>query len=168
MSCLGVHFAIDDLEEKKILSFKDNDSILAYLQEKLEENYFKNHSDTFMAESDKAWDAIHRCLTDGEFNYSNGKYPLSHCIMGGKQLYTGDEYIISYKSKSEVQDISQALNNIDESSLKEKYWRINPKTYPVPLSKEDLEYTAEYFQNVKRLYKFAAESSRAVIFTADQ
>jgi len=168
MSQLGVHFALSADDDKKLLSFRSEDDLMEYLEEELEETYFKLWKEQWVAESDKAWDAIHRALTDGEFDFDNGQYPLSHCIAGGRQLYSGDDYIVAYKSSKEVADIAGALRDFTNEQLADGYWLINRETYQAEVDAEDLDYTTVWFGIIKGLYSRAAEAGRSVIFTVSQ
>lgn len=167
MSCLGVHFALTQPEVELLRSFEDEKDRLDHLKEVIEEQYFKQEPD-FLAETDKSWDALHRCLSDGELMRDGGDYPLNHVVMGGEPLYFADDYIISLKSREQVQEISKALEQITEEELRRRYFKINSKTYPTPLSEEDFGYTWGWFEGVRELYKRAATANRYVLFTADQ
>src|SRR6185437_13524993 len=46
--------------------------------------------------ADKAWDGIHRCLTEGKLGSDDGTYPLNAVILGGLPLHQGDDYVVSY------------------------------------------------------------------------
>jgi len=85
MSCRGVHFALTDKEAAHFRSFTDEQARLDHLQEVIEETYFGDHPD-LKAKSDKAWDAMHRTLTDGQLTWDGGEYPLSH--QGVRDLYS--------------------------------------------------------------------------------
>ena len=108
MSCLGVHFALTESEVQTLLDFEDEQDRLDHIQEVIEEDYLANHRE-FCAESDKAWDAIHRALGDGEMSFAGGSYPLNHVILGGESLYDAEDYIISLKTPAQAKDIAAAL-----------------------------------------------------------
>src|SRR5262245_61904140 len=91
MGCLGVHLAVERREACKLRSLSSDAARLAFVQEELEDLYFARQRQ-WLAETDKAWDAIHRALTDGELGWDNGTYPLNHVILGGERLYNGDDY----------------------------------------------------------------------------
>jgi Domain of unknown function (DUF1877) len=60
VGCRGVLFAIDQYEVRafrRASSDKEVRSLVAVIERRWEER--------FLAQTDKAWDAIHRCLTDG-------------------------------------------------------------------------------------------------------
>src|SRR5438105_1826129 len=84
MSARGVHFAVTSAQAKRLLAAK-SDRKLMELVEEIEEAW----EEPFVVETDKAWDAIHRCLTDGSLLYVSGEYPLNRCICGGCQLFRG-------------------------------------------------------------------------------
>jgi len=166
MGCLGVHFALSEKEVSELRSQPDDASRLEQLQEEIEPTYFEEHPE-LLAENDKAWDAIHRTLTDGKLAWDNGKYPLNHVIMGGEPLYSEGDYIISLKTPRQVQDIATALPSVTESDFRKRYFGID-KSYGSPLSEEDFGYTWGNFQSVRELFLRAASENRYVLFTTDQ
>ena len=169
MSCLGVHFALSNEDVAILKSFESEDERLEHLQEVIEEEYMSgDDSDAMYAESDKAWDAMHRVLADGHLSWDGGTYPLNHTVLAGELLYMGPDYIMSLKSAEQVKDITTALAGIDLDAFSERYRKIDSEDYGFPLTDEDLEYTWEWFQSVRDLYARAAYNDRAVLFTADQ
>ncbi len=107
---LGVHYALSAPQEQQLLAASGDDEVMELVEE-IEESGESLHVDT-----DKAWDAIHRCLSDGTLDREGGEYPLSHAILGGRQLYDGEDYFVSYVSADQVHDVSAALAQIDESA----------------------------------------------------
>lgn len=167
MSCLGVHFALAESDVIALRAIEDEEDRLAHLQEDIETRYMTEPG-SYAAESDKAWDAMHRSLADGHLSWDGGAYPLNHVILAGELLYTGDDYIMSLKSPAQVKAISAALDTISESWLRDRYNKIPADEYGMELSDEDFRYTWEWFQNVRGLYARAATEGRSVLFTADQ
>lgn len=82
MGCRGVFFALDECNRKKLLSASCDDEVLSIVTEEIEEQWDQE----WLCETDKAWDAIHRCLSDGTLNIAI-KTPLAKCVLGGKHLY---------------------------------------------------------------------------------
>jgi hypothetical protein len=163
MSCRGVLFAIPPATVKRLLAAESEDDVMEIIEE-VEEEWEAG----FTAETDKAWDAIHRALSDGTLDADGGEYPLNRAILGGKQLDAGDDYIVSLVPKKEVPDVAKALAAIDEKDFRDRYERIVPKDYAPEYGPEDLEYSWSNFKDVKDLYARAAKAGRAVIFTVDQ
>jgi hypothetical protein len=167
MSCLGVHFSLTADEVAKLKSFKKDEQRLEYLQEELEEAYFAGDRQ-FIAETDKAWDAIHRALTDGQLAYDNGEFPLSHVILGGEPLYFSGDYIMSLKTPEEIRSIAEALKSIGREELHRRYCLIDTDEYGCSVDDEDFEYTWHSFEDLVGFFERAANQGRFVLFTADQ
>jgi hypothetical protein len=167
MSCLGVHFALTEKEAAHLRALENECDCVEYLQEELEEIYFGEYPD-LKAESDKAWDAMHRALADGQITWEGGEYPLNHTVLAGENLYTGGDYILSLKTPQQVRDIAVALPAITEAEFRRRYFAIDAESYGFPLSEDDFGYTWEWFQVVRDLYTRAAKEGRFVLFSADQ
>ncbi len=167
MGCRGVHFAITEQEAIRLRLIAGEQERLDFLQNELEESYFDEFTQ-FIAESDKAWDAIHRSLADGQLTYDAGSYPLNHAVLAGEILYTSSDYIMSLKSPDQVHDIAAGLESIDELEFRRRYFSIDSYLYGCELSEDDFCYTWQWFQKVRDLYRRATDSGRYVLFTADQ
>lgn len=167
MACLGVHFALSDEDVAVLLSKQSDEDRLAFVQEDLEERYFEQPG-TYIAQSDKAWDAMHRALADGSLGYGGGTYPLNHVVLGGRSLYGHEDYLMSLKTPAQASDIAGAISGMTEDLFRARYEAIDPAQYGLELSDEDFQYTWGWFQEVRALYQTAAAEGRHVLFTADQ
>jgi len=163
MSARGVHFALTPTQAKQLLAAKSDRKLMGLI-DAIEETW----EQPFVVETDKAWDAMHRCLTDGSLLYVSGEYPLNHCICGGRQLIRGRDYTVSFVSRPQVKDVAAALAKVTKAWLRKRYDKIDPDDYDeVEMGDEDFRYTWDNFLAVRRFYKKAAEVGRAVIFTVD-
>lgn len=163
MGQLGVHFAIDGATAELLLAAADDEALSALVGE-IEEELFDVHS----CGTDKAWDPIHRCLTDGHLEYTNGTYPLNAVILGGRQLYEGDDYIISLLTPDQVKDVATALAEVDRDLMWTGYQRIEPDEYGVNYGGDDFDYLWANFADLPAFFRRAADAGRHVIFTVDQ
>ena len=163
MGMRGVHFALSKDQESRLLKANDDDAVM-----KVVEDVEKAWDEPHVQETDKAWNAIHRCLTDGRLAYDNGTYPLNRCILGGRQLYESDDYIVAFVTANEVHDVAEVLATIDQHQFRKRYFGINPDDYNGRLSDEDFDYTWGWFEDLKGFYRRAATDNRSVIFTVDQ
>lgn len=132
--------------------------------EGIEERWDRGH----LAESDKAWDAIHRCLSNGTLDPAGGSPPLNRCVLGGEWLHEGDDYIVCFVSRAEVKEVSTALDPVSESWFRDRYFALDPGDYGGEVGEQDYKYTWDWFQSVRQLFKSAAIEGRSVVFTADQ
>lgn len=164
MACRGVHFALTDDDAKRVLEAAgDDEELVELIQEDVEARWDTN----WLAQSDKAWDAIHRCLTDGRLSFESST-PRHLCILGGRQLYEGDDYIVSYVAPEQVKQVAAAIADIDEQWMRERYFTIPEADYGFPITEDDCGYTWSWFLGVQALFQKAAATGRAVIFTVDQ
>lgn len=165
MSCRGMHFALEEKDVQTLRDMEDEDARIEHVTEVIEEDLYGGD---WAAETDKAWDAIHRCFANGTLAPDDGEYPLNHVIMGGEPLVSNDDYFISLKSPAQVRDIAKALGGITQDDLRARYRTIDPSDYGLELSDEDEKYTCEWFGGLVDFYRRAAEAGRWVMFTVDQ
>lgn len=167
MSCLGVLFSLDKKTVDKLNSFTSDEDRLDHLQMDVEEVYF-NQYPQWTCELDKAWDAIHRALTNGKLEWDGGTYPLNHVILGGEILYSEPDYIMTLKTPEQVADITKNFDRVTKDSLRQQYFSIDKKEYGFDTTEEDFDYTWTWFSDSKDFWQKAADEKRYVLFTADQ
>ena len=155
----GIHLALS-VEERDVLEEIRTDrgllSLIEVLLHRREPKWFQ--------ETDKAWDAIHRCLTGGTLDPDGGEYPLSHAVLGGRHLH--DEYYVVYVSAAQVRDVAKALRGLHRTWLRPRFDAIDDPDYRGRRDDADFEYTWDNFVDVQAFYERAAAAGRAVIFTA--
>ncbi|MEV0568451.1 YfbM family protein [Dactylosporangium sp. NPDC050588] len=159
---LGVHFAITAKQEKKLLKAadRDEDEVAALLGD-LEEEW---DDESMKVDTDKAWDAVHRCLT-GSLDADAGEYPLTHAVLGGRDLLEEDYYAV-YVTADEVRDVAAALRDLDRAWLRERFDAFDKSDYAGAGDDQDFEYTWSNFADIQAFYDRAAAAGRAVVFTA--
>lgn len=167
MASLGVLFSLDEKLVSKLKSFESDEDRLDFLQEDIEENIMTNQPGRF-AELDKSWDALHRSLTDGKLEWTNGDFPLNHIILGGELIYHKEDYIMSLKTPEQVEKIAAAVSTISKEDLRKGYNKIDSENYGFDLTEDDFEYTWTWFQDSFAFWKNAASEKLFVLFTVDQ
>ncbi len=167
MASLGVLFSIDEQEVLKLKSLQTDEERLEFVQENIEEIYFDQFPER-KAELVQSWDALHRSLTDGKLEYTNGAFPLNHTIVGGEKVYNGDDYIMTLKTPEQVRLIAIEILKIDRDTLRKGYERIDEEDYGTSLTEEDFEFTWDWFELSKDFWRLAAKENRFVLFTVDQ
>jgi len=163
MANRGVHFAIKQVEYEKLKAIESDEKLIEFIEEELEEIW----DEAWLYETDKAWDAIHRSLTDGKLEWESGEFPLNEVIIGGENLYKGDYYIVCTITPENVHLVSKALEKIDKEILKKGYNQISPSNYDGEKGEEDFEYTWSNFKGVPEFFKKSALDNRAILFTVD-
>lgn len=163
MACRGVFFALNDDDAQRLLAAAGDDRGHRTTVDEIEDKW----DEEWLAETDKAWDALHRCLSDGRLNFE----ALTHramCVLGGQQLYGGDNYIVSLLTPEQVKQVAAAIRDIDEAWIRNRCFSIPADDDELPISQADCLYTVSYFEGVQALDQKAAMSGRAMIFTVDQ
>ncbi len=162
MACRGVHFAITHETMNRLLEAGTDEQRRAIIEE-IESAWDKD----WLCQTDKAWDAIHRCLTDGKLEWQNGAFPLNACVLGGQQLHQGDDYIISLVKPEKVPPITSALSAVTKDMMRQNYFNLDKSDYDGPFGEDDYQYTWSWFEGLLRLFQKASQNHRAVIFTVD-
>jgi hypothetical protein len=169
MSSRGVHFAITDEQMRQLLraSRQGNEGVLDLMAE-IEEDWDERH----LVETDKGWEAIHRCLTNdntpwGELNRRKGSYPLRLCILGGTRLYKSWDWTITLVRPDQVPAVAEALKKVNKKWLRERFFALDPKACRYPITEEEFAYLLSCFKGLPQLFARAAKEGRAVVFSVD-
>jgi hypothetical protein len=162
MAGSGVHFAISEETVSRLLAAEDDAdviSIVGQIEAELEP--------AFVFATDRAWDALHRCLTNGTLKPDSGVFPLSHVVLGGVQLCEDQGYLVSLVRADQVSAVADALTPIDRAWLRARYDGSEFPGYPWPRGDEDFEYTWGHVNGIGTFFQAAADDGRAVIFTVE-
>lgn len=163
MTARGVYFAISPEQLQSLLEADSDDDRLHIVTEEIEEPW----DEDWLLEVDKAWGAIHRALTDGHLGFDNGVEPLRWAVLGGQQLYTEDDYIMSLLTPDQATALATALAPIDRGLFRERYDAIPADEYGEKCD-EDFAYVWESFRELSGFFRKAGNAGRSVLFTADQ
>lgn len=163
MACRGYFLALDEPRIAQLLVHDGNDERLIEFIQELD---MTNVPDE--CEVDKAWDGIHRCLTEGRLGSEDGSYPLNAVVLGGLPLHQGDDYIVSYNTPAEVREVAAALADLDLEPFITRYWTLDPDDYFAVIEQDDLAYLTYYLQEINKFYQRAAQAGWASVFVADQ
>ena len=171
MSCRGVHFAIVDSDVNRLKKARSNDEVIEIVQDEIEEKWDRE----WLCETDKAWDAIHRCLTGGGLSTEPEPFPLALCVLGGKQIYSpegdpkeGQDYFVCLVEAEDVPKVAAAIGQVGREEMRRRYFALDPDQCDGPMGEEDWEYTWDNFVDVQEFFTKAAKAARAIIFTVDQ
>lgn len=181
MAARGVHFAITAEQRAGLEAAPNDQARIHFVQNKIEERWDCHH----LEQTDKAWDAIHRCLSewpaDTPYFYpvppehgtyalpeDHGTYPLKLAVLGGKRLQESEyNYFIRLIEPGEVTDLVPALKAINQENLHARYFKHCKGAWP-EYGEEDFEYTWEYFEILRDFFERMAGNGRTVIFAVDQ
>jgi len=160
----GMHFAITYEQAMKLLQCKSDDELAAMVGEEIEE--VSDEDDSF--QTDKAWDPIHRCLSDGSLDVRQGTQPLNMAILGGRILNREADHFVVLLTPTEVKQVAEALSRVTEDWMKKRYFDQSFPDYQGGKSQEDWEYAWGSFDGLPQFFATAAARRQHVIFTVDQ
>ena len=170
MACRGVFFALTKEEAAKLLAAPDSDAVVEIITEEIEERW----DCEWLVEMDKSWDAVHRCLGDGSLRRSQPSL-TSKAVLGGRQLSSRDDWIVSYLTADEVKQVAAALVAVDQPEFRRRYFGMKKKflwvdrtEYDGPIGEEDFEYSWSNFEEMRVFFSKVAGAHRAVVFSVDQ
>lgn len=162
MGSRGVFFALDEDEVAALLAAEDDDAradVLGDVEEAWDADW--------LAECDKSWDAMHRALGDGTLVPVEGEDVLGQVVLGAGSLMDDEDAWVSLVPAADVPAIARALDALDEATFAARYRSRVPPDYAPEFGDEDLAYTWSWLQQVRDLYRKAAQRQRAVVFTVD-
>ncbi|MBV8878851.1 MAG: YfbM family protein [Planctomycetaceae bacterium] len=161
MSGRGMHFAISYDQAMNLLKCKSDEDLVSLVTEEIEE--VANEDNSF--ETDKAWDPIHRCLSNGTLDVRQGTRPLNMAIFGGRILNQGQDYFVVLLTPTEVKQVADALGAVTEDWMQKKYFDQKFPDYQGEKSQEDWEYAWGSFDGLPQFFANAAARKQHVIFT---
>lgn len=165
---LGVHFGLSPEQGEQLAALDDDAAIMAFVEE-IEEAWDEDN----LCQTDKAWEAIHHCLTgdDPSKDYTDtdaGEEPLKWAILGGAGLLEEvDDYFIFALDADQVRELAPALDKIDEAEFRRRYDKYCRGKQP-GLDENHFGYAWENFKDLKEFYRRMAAKGYDVIFTVSQ
>lgn len=160
MSERAVYFSLTN-EQAEELSHADKAELILDIVKRIEEDWDQN----WLFEIDKAWDALHRVLTEGGLIFGGGEYPLNQVVLGSIQLLQSDVGLVSVIEANTASEIHQSLSKISESEFRSRYYRIDKDDYDGEISEDDLAYTLSSFHGLPQFFKKSADAGRDIILT---
>ena len=160
----GIHYALDIVERHLLEEINSDRGLFSFM-----ELIMRGRDKKWLQLTDKAWEAIHRCLADGTFDYRWSADPLYNCILSGDNLYEGqpETWYVTELNPQEVKEVAAAIKPITKGDMRRRYFAIDPKEYGFPLSEEDFQYTWHWFVPLRAFYQRAAGDERGALFKGE-
>jgi len=158
-------------EEEKLLRAPNSNAVVEIITEEIEERWDRE----WLVEMDKSWDAIHRCLGDGSLRTSQPSI-TAKAVLGGRQLSSSRDWIVSYLTADEVKQVAAAIAAIDQPEFRRRYfglkrkflWLFDWSEYDGPIGEEDFDYSWYNFEEMRLFFSKVAAAHRAIVFSVDQ
>ncbi len=166
MSGPGIHLSLSRDDAKRLFSCRGDEAVRTFVAEFARSD--ENRRQRLVHDSGDAWDAIHRCLTDGTLDPNAGELPLNHCILGGRQMYYGDDYFVALVRPDLTRHVSDALAALDKSDFQERYGRLDPQQCAHQTTDEEFQRIWSALESIGRFFESAAANGHAVVFAAER
>ena len=164
MTARGVLFAITAGDLTALDASADAEARVEYIVEEIERRWEPG----FVLELDKAWDALHRCMSDGRLEQGGGEYPLNAAVLGRELLDAGPDYFVGLTRAADVPAVAAAVRGVDGRWIAEAYRAKVPVDYAPEYGDEDLDYTVHWSNGLPAFWRSACAATRSVIFTVDR
>src|SRR5688572_29347643 len=160
----GFHIALAREHAKTLFSLKDDAAIHKFLDElKLRPDMKKSGR---ILDMGGHWDAIHRCLTEGELDPAAGDFPLNAAVLGGRQLLKATDQTAVLIRPDMTRFIADALAELEEDDIRKKFFALKGGSYTQPIDEKRFMEMWLRLQDLKVFFEAAAENMEAVVFTA--
>jgi hypothetical protein len=163
VACRGYFLALDERSTARLLACEDDHALREVIEE-----FDMNADMSDECVADKAWDGIHRCLTEGGLGSDDGSFPLNAVVLGGRHLYRGDGYIVCHNTAGEVRQIAAALDDVDLAAFTAVFWSLDAGEYGAYIDQDGLTYLLDYLKDVTAFYQRAAASGWSTVFIVDR
>jgi hypothetical protein len=160
----GYHIALAREHAKTLFGLKDDEGLRKFLDELSRQPQMRKSGRVL--ETGTKWDAIHRCLTDGELDPAGGEFPLNHAVLGGKSLHKGSDYVAVLVRPDMTRFIADALAELEEEQVRQKFFGLPSDSYAGPRDEKHFMEIWLALQNLRVFYEAAADNLEAVVFTA--
>ena len=160
----GYHIALAREHAKELFGIKEDAALRSFLDDLKARPDMKKSGRVL--DSGTTWEAIHRCLTEGELDPAAGEFPLNHAILGGKQLYKGADSTAVLIRPDMTRFITNALDELDEAEVRPKFFALAGGTYARPIDEKHFMEMWRMIQDLRVFFDAAAENLEAVVFTA--
>lgn len=153
----GVLFAIEDEELGQLGEAETDDDVLRIV-ESIEARWSRP------LELDRAWDTIHRVLSDAGDGERGRRAPLRSAILGGTVLVDDERALVTVKGPDEVTDIARALAEWNAERFRRAYLRLHPGDH----EEDELVYCLAWFDGIPSFYAAAARTESAVLLSIER
>lgn len=162
----GAHIILTRDDAKRVFGAPDDATVRKVVTEL--RNCKKHREAKLVLETGAAWDAIHRCLTEGTLDPAEGEFPINHAILGGKRLHRGADFEAIMVRPDIVPHVAEALHDQKRNDLHSRFMQLNPQDFGRDPTEREFDLTWNAMQQIRQLFEDAANERCAVLFTVER
>jgi len=166
MTGQGHHILVRREDAKRMFAQSDDVGVRKIVNELLHSKSYRD--DGFLLECGELWDPIHRCLNSGTLDPSEGEFPLDHCILGGRQLYQGEDFEAILVRPDIVAQVAEAIHALKVSEVRDRYFALDPVAFGRQPTEDEFERMWNKLFQIRELFEFAADERCAILFTVER
>ena len=152
---LGVHFALTPAQLQALRAAEGEEELMQEVRA-LEEAW----DEGALYETHKAWDPLHRVLSDGGV--------LENAVLGGRRLLpAGRGYTVVLVTPDDVRSVAAGLLPLGAQWLTGRLQQLATEGYAGAHDEDALRECWRHLCGLRDFYVRAAEQHRAVLFTVD-
>lgn len=158
----GYLIALSRDNAKRVFAQGDDAGLISLLDElkKSPELKKKGH----VLDMAKAWDAIHRLLTEGTLEPNGGDFPLNTAILGGKPIHKGTDFAAVVVRPDMTPFVAEALAEVTQEDFQKKFGDLPGHGYNQGTTSKDFDEVWRVTRLLKDFYEFCAAERLAVLF----
>lgn len=166
MSGQGAYIVLKRDDARRLNGLTDDDAVRRFVTELRASKAYR--AEGWMLECGTAWNAIHRCLTEGTLDPRAGEFPLNCCVLGGRRLHQGEGFEAVLIRPDIVPHVADAVREVKCAPFRERYFRLDPHDYGHPPNEKEFDAVWNTFRQIQQLMDEAAELRAAVLFTVER
>lgn len=159
----GAYVVLTRNDAKDLFAMEGDEAVRGFI-EKLR-NSPKHREADLVLECGKAWDPIHRVLTDGTLSRESDDFPNDHCVLGGRRLHEGADFEVIMVRPDIVILVAESLHKMKRAEFSEKYLALDPEQYGHVPTETEGDAVWAMFKLIRQLFEDASGDHAAVVFT---
>ena len=166
MSGEGAYIVLKREDSRQLNGLTEDEAVRRFTTELRRSKKYQDEG--WVLECGTAWNAIHRCLTEGTLDPNAGEFPLNCCVLGGRRLYRGTGFEAVLIRPDIVPHVAMAVRDVKRSDLHERYFKLDPNDYGQQPSEKEFDLIWNTFRQIQQLMDEAGELRAAVLFTVER
>lgn len=162
----GAYIVLTREDAKQLFAQKEDEAVRK-LVEQLRQSP-KHRDSGLVLDCGSDWDPIQRAVTEGKLNPDDGDFPLDHCVLGGRQLHSGEGFDAILIRPDIVPHVAAALHDLRRAAFVENYMAIDAADYGREPTEPEADRVWSTLKLIRQMFEDAANEHAAIVFTVER